>query len=164
MFKRLSAKKIRELDTGDRFARTAIWVYVLSFIFFPIYAAVSGNKEDASLEGAGLFLVLFWLFGLKLAATMFIPAMICGALVFFGLYKVTTIFVGPWIGAIIASTVAAYLSVLVSYHLDFDFAPMGLNWDTALGSYSFSNGLGVFAASLSVPIAAITWLGVMHSE
>lgn len=164
MLKRPSSNRIRQLDVGDRFARTAIWTFGLTYLLFPVLTLLGFHEPDGPTEGVGFGIVLIWVFGLKLAVTMFIPAMVCGIVVFYTLYKVVSNVIGPWIGAIIASSVAAYLSVLVSYHLDFNFFPMGLDWDVALGSYSFSNAIGIFAASVAVPVAAVMWIGVMHSE
>jgi len=164
MLKRPSANQLKELETGDRFARTALWTYGLSYLLFPVLSVLGGGKADGSTDAIGFAIVFAWVFGLKLATTMFIPAMVCGILVFSTLYKVTSNLIGPWIGAIIAAPVAAYLSVLVSYHLDFNFFPMGLDWDVTRGSYSVSNAIGIIAASVAVPIAAVMWIGVMHGE
>lgn len=153
-----------QLDVGDRFAHTAQWTFGLTYLLFPVLTLLGPREPDAAMEGLGFGIVLMWVFGLKLAVTMFIPAMVCGIVVFYALYKVASKLIGPWIGAIIASSGAAYLSVLVSYHLDFNFFPMGLDWDMAPGSYSFSNAVGILAASVAVPVAAIMWIGVMHSE
>ncbi|PHQ99293.1 MAG: hypothetical protein COB39_04635 [Marinosulfonomonas sp.] len=164
MFKRPSANQIRERDVGDRFARTAIWTFGLTYLLFPVLGLFGRHQPDGAMDGIGFGFILIWVLTLNLAATMFIPAMVCGILVFFALYKVTSNLIGPWLGAIIASSLAAYLSVLVSYHLDFNFFPMGLDWDVARGSYSVSNAIGIFAASVAVPVAAVMWIGVMHSE
>ncbi len=162
MFKRLSAKKIAELDVGDRFARTAFLTYFLTFFLFPLVVVLFENTDFASSDGAGAFFVIIWLMGLKLAVSMFIPAMLVGAVVFFILHKAISVWTGVWFGAIISSAVAAYFSVLIAYHLNIDFFPPGLSWNAEYGSYSFSNYIGGLAAFISVMVAAITWIGVKH--
>ncbi len=159
MFRKRSKEQIRNIDDGERFARTALLTFALVYFAFPIFQMANPNTDNGSAGNLGGLIFLIWFFGLGLAAKMFFFGMIAGALGFFPIYRLLTYRLGVKIAATIAASAAAYFAVLVSYHVSIGFSPFGLSWKSEYGAYEFSRSLGIFAAIVAMPIARIMWIG-----
>ena len=159
MFRKRSKARIRDIEDGERFARTAMLTFLLVYIAFPIFQFSNQGVDTDPSGNFGSFIFLIWFFGLPLAAKMFFIGMIAGALAFFPVYRFLSSNLGMKFAAIIAASGAAYFAVLVSYHIKVGFSPFGISWKSEYGAYDFSRSLGIFAAVISGPIAGVMWIG-----
>ncbi|WP_306113330.1 MULTISPECIES: hypothetical protein [unclassified Roseovarius] len=159
MFRKRSEKQIRDLEDGERFARTAAFTFVLVYLAYPIFLMAKQNSHTDPTGNLGGFVFLIWFFGLGLAAKMFFFGMIAGALSFFPIYRLLSYKLEVKLSATLAASVAAYVAIVVSYHIGIEFSPFGFSWNADHGAYAFSRDLGIFAAIVALPIARIMWIG-----
>ena len=159
MFRKRTREQIRNIEDGERFAKTAVLTFLLVYLTFPIFLLAGGDKDAESSGNLGGLIFLIWFLGLGLAIKMFFFGMIAGALSFFPIYQLLTYRLGIKFAATIAAPVAAYFAVLVSYHISITFSPFDISWRSEYGAYAFSQSLGTFAAIIALPITRIMWRG-----
>ena len=140
---------MQERNLGDRFGFVFVLSLLLSFVLFPFFI----SPPDALQEGGGGFVLLSWFFGLGLMFKMFLPAVFFGALSMYTFHSVLDRVLPTWVAFVIACSIAAFLSVVAAYHLDFSMQAPYLDLDNSPGAASFSFALGGFAAFIAFVVA-----------